>query len=232
MQNSGKSITASTNSHASSSTITPATTYRPNPALPPYVRQQNEAMGKFAAVWNQHFSGEPSRQIHPPKMQFTAPEQFLEEFTKSPLDITTLSGDWPFPWAYYDEPSNREALLLGRTAHNQLLAAECIYAGLSLNQGFQNYPTQKFEDAWKADVWPDHGWGGNHGLLTDQVYHDYYARSKTLSDQILGGVGSEMASRAARHQTIRSRLLSSILSPGRGLTRLNVNFVLRRVGPI
>jgi alpha-mannosidase len=170
----------------------------PQPGLPPYVRQQNEAMGKFAAVWNQHFSGESSRHIQPPKMQFTAPEQFLEEFTRSPLDITTLSGDWPFPWAYYDEPSNREALLLGRTAHNQLLAAECIYAGLSLHQGFQNYPTQKFEDAWKADVWPDHGWGGNHGLLTDQVYHDYYARSKMLSDQILGGAGSEMANRAAR----------------------------------
>jgi alpha-mannosidase len=170
----------------------------PQPSLPPYVRQQNEAMGKFAAVWNRQFSSESSRHIHPPKMQFTAPEQFLEEFTQSPLDITTLSGDWPFPWAYYDEPSNREALLRGRTAHNQLIAAECIYAGLSLHQGFQNYPTQKLEDAWKADVWPDHGWGGNHGLLTDQVYHDYYARSKMLSDKILGGVGSEMANRAAR----------------------------------
>ena len=169
----------------------------PQRSLPPYVGQQNEAMGKFAAIWNQHFGAEPSRHIHPPRMQFTAPEQFLEEFTQSPLDITTLSGDWPFPWAYYDEPSNREALLLGRTAHNQLLAAECIYAGLSLNHGFQNYPTQKFADAWKANVWPDHGWGGNHGLLTDQVYHEYYARSRTLADEILAGVGSEMASRAA-----------------------------------
>jgi alpha-mannosidase len=170
----------------------------PQPALPPYVRKQNEAMGKFAAIWNQHFRDNPGRQIHPPEMLFTAPEQFLDEFTKSPLDITTLAGDWPFPWAYYDEPSNREALLLGRAAHNQLLTAERIYAGLGLDQGFQNYPVQMFEDAWKADVWPDHGWGGNHGLLTDQVYRDYYTRSKTLSDQILGGVGSAMASRAAR----------------------------------
>ena len=169
----------------------------PQPALPPYVRKQNEAMGKFAAIWNQHFSDNPGRQIHPPEMLFTAPEQFLDEFTKSPLDITTLAGDWPFAWAYYDEPSNREALLLGRTAHNQLLTAERIYAGLGVDQGFQNYPGQMFEDAWKADVWPDHGWGGNHGLLTDQVYRDHYTRSKKLSDQILGGVGSAMASRAS-----------------------------------
>ncbi len=31
----------------------------PQPSLPPYVKQQNEAMEKFAAVWNRHFSGEP-----------------------------------------------------------------------------------------------------------------------------------------------------------------------------
>ena len=144
------------------------------------------------------FSAEPSRQIHPPKMLFTAPEQFLDDFTTSPLDITTLAGDWPFAWAYYDEPSNREALLLARTAHNQLLAAERIYAALSLTHGFQNYPTQKFEDAWKANVWPDHGWGGNHGLLTDAVYAESYGRSKTLSDQLLGEAGSQIASQAQR----------------------------------
>ncbi len=170
----------------------------PQPALPPYVKEQNETMAKFATSWNQHFSNQPGRQIHPPKMLFTAPEQFLDEFTKSPLDITTLAGDWPFAWAYYDEPSNREALLLGRTAHNQLLAAEMIYAGLSLNQGFHNYPTQKFEDAWKADVWPDHGWGGNQGLLTDAVYAKSYERSKTLSDQLLGEVTSRIASLAPK----------------------------------
>ncbi len=168
----------------------------PQPSLPPYVRQQNEAMENFAAAWNRHFSGEPSRQIHPPKLLFTAPEQFLDDFTKSPLDITTLAGDWPFAWAYYDEPSNREALLLGRTAHNQLLAAERIYAALSLTRGFQNYPTQRFEDAWKANVWPDHGWGGNHGLLTDAVYAESYGRSKTLSDQLLAEAGSQMAGQA------------------------------------
>jgi alpha-mannosidase len=170
----------------------------PQPSLPPYARKQNEAMGKFAAVWNKYFASDSRRQIHPPKMLFTTPEAFLDEFTKYRLDIVTLSGDWPFAWAYYDEPGNREALLLGRTAHNQLLTAERIYAGLALNQGFQNYPAQKFEDAWRADVWPDHGWGGSHGTLTDEVYHKSYARSKMLSDQILSSVGSKMANLVAR----------------------------------
>jgi alpha-mannosidase len=170
----------------------------PQPGLPPYVREQNDAMEKFAAIWNKRFSSDPRRQVHPPKMLFTTPEAFLDEFTKYPLDVVTLTGDWPFAWAYYDEPSNREALLSGRIAHNQLLTAERIYAGLALNQGFHSYPARKFEDAWKADVWPDHGWGGRNGTQTDEVYHKSYAHSKMLSDQILSGVGSQMAIRVAR----------------------------------
>ncbi|MHB1952433.1 MAG: glycoside hydrolase family 38 N-terminal domain-containing protein [Sulfobacillus sp.] len=170
----------------------------PQPSLPPYARKQNAAMVEFADIWNKHFQGDANQQIHPPKLLFSTPEAFLDAFTKHPLDVVTLSGDWPFAWAYYDEPGNREALLLGRTAHNQLLTAERMYAGLALNSGFQKYPAQKFEDAWKADVWPDHGWGGNHGTLTDEVYHESYAHSKVLSDQILSGIGSDMAHRVAR----------------------------------
>jgi len=58
------------------------TTYRPNPACR-LCRQQNEAMGKFAAVWNQHFSGNPAAIFARPRCNSCA-EQFLEEFTKSP----------------------------------------------------------------------------------------------------------------------------------------------------
>lgn len=78
----------------------------PQPALPPYARDQNEAMKKFAAAWNDHFASQPERQIHPPEISFTTAEVFLDEFTKQPLDITTLRGDWPSAWTYYDEPSN------------------------------------------------------------------------------------------------------------------------------
>ncbi|MGH9397514.1 MAG: glycosyl hydrolase-related protein [Terriglobia bacterium] len=165
----------------------------PQPALPPYVRVENQASERFAAAWNNNFPGKTNRQIHPPRMLFTTPEAFLDEFTKHPLDITTLRGDWPFSWAYYDEPSNREGLLLGRKAHNELLAAERLYAGLGVDHGFPDYPASEFEAAWKANTWPDHGWGGNHGTVTDKVYNDSYAKSKTLADQIASNVGSKVA---------------------------------------
>jgi alpha-mannosidase len=166
----------------------------PQPVLPPYAREQNAAMQRFAATWNEHFAARPQRQIHPPHMVFVEPEGFLDEFSKHPLDITTLRGDWPFSWAYYDEPSNREGLLLGREAHNELLAAERLLSGLAENEGFGEYPETTLTKAWKANCWPDHGWGGNRGVVTDSVYVASYAKSKRLADKLLGGVGSKVAS--------------------------------------
>ncbi|MGH9445319.1 MAG: glycosyl hydrolase-related protein, partial [Terriglobia bacterium] len=164
----------------------------PQPALPPYTRQQNSAMQRFAENWNQQRPAEP---IHPPKMVFVTPEEYLDEFTQHPLDITTLKGDWPFSWAYYDEPSNREGLLAGREAHNRLLIAERIFAGLSLEEGFHDYPQQTFTEAWRANCWPDHGWGGNRGIVTDSVYVASYDKSKKLADELLSAAGQRLAKR-------------------------------------
>jgi alpha-mannosidase len=173
----------------------------PQPSLPPYTRQQNAAMGRFAENWNRQ---NPSTPIHPPKMVFVTPEGFLDNFSKHPLDITTLKGDWPFSWAYYDEPSNREALLAGRLAHNRLLVAERIFASLSLEEGFPNYPQQQFTDAWRANCWPDHGWGGNRGIVTDAVYNASYEKSRQLADELLAKAGSRLL------KTIQKRLSDQI----------------------
>ncbi len=171
----------------------------PQPALPPYAREQNEAMKRFAAAWNDHFRSNPERQIHPPEITFVQPEGFLDDFTKHPLNITTLRGDWPFSWTYYDEPGNREPLLAGRVAHNQLLAAETLHTALGVGNGFADYPMKTLEETWKANCWPDHGWGGNQGLLTDAVYAQSYFKSKELSQKLLSDAGSKIAAGVKRN---------------------------------
>jgi alpha-mannosidase len=170
----------------------------PQPALPPYASEQNQAMKKFAAAWNEHFASQPERQIHPPEITFVSAEGFLDNFTKRPLDITMLRGDWPFAWTYYDEPGNREALLAGRIAHNQLLAAERLYTGLGLAAGLANYPASALAEGWQANCWPDHGWGGNQGLLTDAVYHKSYFKSQEISQKILSDAGAALSAGVKR----------------------------------
>jgi alpha-mannosidase len=167
----------------------------PQPEIVPYARRENARMQAFAKVWNAHFAGEKSSHIDPPRIGFTTPEKYLDALEKEPVELTTLRGEWPMNWAYYDEPSNRKALLDGRHAHNELLAAERAFAAAGTVEGFAGYPVAKFEAAWQANLWPDHGWGGNRGVETDQVYADSYAKSKRIAAELLASAGAKLAPR-------------------------------------
>jgi alpha-mannosidase len=164
----------------------------PQPELPRYVQDQKAAMARFAEKWNDHYASDTARQIHPPRIQFTCLEEFFDEFTRHPLNITTLKGDWPLNWAYYDEPGHREGLLTGRLAHNRLLSAERIYTGLAVSEGFEDYPQKEFTDAWMTNCWPDHGWGGNLGLQTDAVFVASYEKSLQMADQLIAKAGAKL----------------------------------------
>lgn len=170
----------------------------PQPELLPYAREQNEAMKRFAQKWNEHFAGQPQRQIDPPCIAFAEVEGFLDEFTKQAANFQALKGDWPFSWTYYDEPSHREGLLAGREGHNRLLAAERFYAPLTHFVGFGVYPDKEFAAGWQANCWPDHGWGGTHGIVTDAVYVASYQKSKDIADRLLGEVGARAAALVPR----------------------------------
>ena len=107
----------------------------PQPALPPYVKEQNEAMAKFATVWNQHFSNQPARQItrrrccslHPssswtssPKPHWISPPWQATGPLPGPITTNPVTGkrySWGGPLTISCWPRNN-------------------YAALSLNQGF------------------------------------------------------------------------------------------------
>ena len=166
--------------------------YLPPPNdLIPYVHKQNEAMNKFAALWNSHYAGKPEQQISPPKLKFVEPTEILEEVSAHDLNMETVKGEWPLNWVYYDEPANREALLAGRQGHNRLLTAERLLAGLGLAEGWDSYPQKALDEVWQANCWPDHGWGGNRGILTDAVYAESYQKSRQLADKVLAAAGSK-----------------------------------------
>ena len=167
----------------------------PQPEIVPYVRRENARMQAFAKVWNANFPGDSARRIDPPRIAFTTPEKYLDALENEPVELPTLRGEWPMAWAYYDEPSNREALLDGRHAHNDLLAAERAWATAGAVQGFAGYPADKFQEAWRALLWPDHGWGGNRGLEGDRIYADSYAESRRLAVELLAGACAKLAPR-------------------------------------
>jgi alpha-mannosidase len=157
----------------------------PCPELIPYVKKQNETMAAFSRQWNTHFQAEPSKQIAPPVIKFTEPNEALSNFFgKGLLNIETVKGDYPMSWAYYDEPGHREGLLMGRKGHNALIQAEELYSILNSIHSTAQYPKEKFDEGWLANCWPDHGWGGNRGIVGDQVCVDSYAKSFRIGSEL------------------------------------------------
>ncbi|MBZ5561511.1 MAG: hypothetical protein LAP13_03730, partial [Acidobacteriia bacterium] len=63
-----------------------------------------------------------------------------------------------------------------------LVAAEEFWTLRNLlSHGAERYPTESFDQAWMAQIYPDHGFGGFNGDLTDAVFE-----SKEKEAQILG----------------------------------------------
>jgi hypothetical protein len=158
----------------------------PNPEYLPFVKEQNLMSRNFAAAWNLQHTFTPEQQTHPPVLQFTNPEEMLNQVFQAPgIHLETMKGEWPNAWAYYDEPGNREALLNGRKAHNTLLSAEKLFSFLKMVDPAVAYPKCAFDSAWRANCWPDHGWGGGKGLITDSIYHASYETSRIIADSLL-----------------------------------------------
>jgi len=168
----------------------------PCPELIPFVKMQNEVMTQFAEKWNTYYKNAPDKQINPPKMKFVEPNEALKDFFgKTELNIETVKGDYPLSWAYYDEPGHREGLLMGRKGHNTLIKAEGLFANLNAIDPAVSYLKDKFDEGWLANCWPDHGWGGNRGILGDQVCVDSYAKSLKVGESLAREAESQLLSR-------------------------------------
>jgi alpha-mannosidase len=165
----------------------------PCPDIIPFAKNQNIAMKKFASVWNENFKNDPSKQINPSTIRFVEPEGVLNEiFGKGELNIETLKGDWPMTWAYYDEPGNREGLLMGRKGLNELLKAESMFSWLNLLDKSNIYPKEIIAGGWLANCWPDHGWGGNRGTVTDSFYVASYEKSLQIGKSLTNSAGKHL----------------------------------------
>ncbi|MEJ2616142.1 MAG: glycoside hydrolase family 38 C-terminal domain-containing protein [Ignavibacteriaceae bacterium] len=51
------------------------------------------------------------------------------------------------------------------------------------------------EKAWEAKIYPDHGWGGKNGDITDAVFHNKFIYAKNQAEKILSVTLNDIASR-------------------------------------
>ncbi|MBA3873012.1 MAG: alpha-mannosidase, partial [Anaerolineae bacterium] len=121
-----------------------------------------------------------------PKLQYSTPEQFLDAINAARPPLEELCGERPNIWLYIHGPTHHRAITAKREAGVLLPAAEMFWTiDALLEKSFAKYPVQAFNRAWTNTIYDDHGWGGNNGHITDEVFRQKLERARDLSEDLL-----------------------------------------------
>lgn len=136
-------------------------------------------------------------------VRYSSAREFFESVKASKSSFDTIVGERPDPWLYIHGPSHHWAISASREAGILLPAAETFATvNCLLGGSFDHYPTREFFDSWKAACFPDHGWGGKNGHITDALFKEKleYARDKgqQILDRSLAGIASRVRTEKAK----------------------------------
>ncbi len=145
--------------------------------------------------------------ISVPKIKIATATDFFRAMLADKPKLNVLSGERPDVWVYIHGPSHEKALTASREGDILLTEAEKFATANALLDGsFRNYPADQLRRAWEAKVYPDHGWGGKHGDITDDTFRRKFDYARSVGKKVLGENLDEIASRV-RTETGKGRPL-------------------------
>jgi alpha-mannosidase len=138
-------------------------------------------MNDFIAEWNSKIS----RKYRMPVMQYSTIESFMDEVAKGKLKIEPMVGERPNVWFYKTGPSHHQTLQAGRDAWRTLTEAEEFSSfGAILSKTVNSADAGLLHAAWKEAIYPDHGWGGQRGAITDSTFFAKFLYADKTARQV------------------------------------------------
>ena len=112
----------------------------------------------------------------------------------SKANFEEIRGERPNEWLYIHGPTHEKALTASRKANRMLVTAEKFSSINSIvNDNLADYPQEQFASAWSKAIYPDHGWGGKHGDLTDLTFRKGFESALNISEDISSNAISSIA---------------------------------------
>ena len=134
--------------------------------------------------------------VNLPRFKITSTPEFFRILLDQKPELPKITGERPAVWLYIHGPSHEKALKASREADILLPVAEKLSTINALIDGsFANYPQERLNKAWEAKIFPDHGWGGKHGDITDDYYLSKYVFAKEEAEKIVDQNLNELASK-------------------------------------
>jgi alpha-mannosidase len=121
-----------------------------------------------------------------PEFKIASTPEFFESLTAQNPNYINIKGERPAVWLYIHGPSHQKAIKASREGDILLTQAEKFATASALVSGtFANYPETQLRNAWEAKIYPDHGWGGKNGDITDAWFQSKYEFAKAEAEKIL-----------------------------------------------
>ncbi|MEW5900589.1 MAG: alpha-L-fucosidase [Acidobacteriota bacterium] len=147
--------------------------------------------GPLITLWNSSHPGST--------MRYSSARSFFENLVEPDPDFERIMGERPNLWLYIHGPTHHWAISSQREAGVLLPAAEIFGTIASLLEGsFDNYPEDRMEDAWMASIYPDHGWGGKEGQITDRLFRNKYEFARDEGREMLETALRRIAAKVKR----------------------------------
>jgi alpha-mannosidase len=125
--------------------------------------------GSLIGLWNGGRSAKGTNRD--PGMVYSSAAHFFAALDRTSPDFDRIIGERPNIWLYIHGPTHHWAISAQREAGMILPAAEIFNSIVCLLRGdMASYPSSKMEEAWMAAIYPDHGWGGKEGQVTDRLF--------------------------------------------------------------
>lgn len=133
--------------------------------------------------------------VNLPKFEYATADNFFNTLDKSTSLLPEIQGERPNVWLYIHGPSHERAITASRKGDIMLPAAEMMSSYQAMVSGsFTAYPVEAINAAWKAKIYPDHGWGGNEGVMTDNEFHRKYEYALSEAEKVIERQSTLLAS--------------------------------------
>jgi len=146
----------------------------------------SEFIGNWNAFDTLKDKKEKDHEVFLPKMELRTMDEYMPMAEKNATQIDTIMGERPNVWVYIHGPSHHNALTASRKASKLLPAAEkFLTVAHRIDPKKIQYPYEAFDEAWQSKIYPDHGWGGHDGDVTDNLFESNLVKSMTMGESLL-----------------------------------------------
>lgn len=125
----------------------------------------DKALSQFIETWNDQSEHIASAHGIDAKLEYGTADSYVRMMEESgTLDnLPVVRGEMPNPWLYIHGPGHHKTVDALRRGASALVTAEQLHA-------LRGTSASGLAPAWKDHIYIDHGFGGLHGIGTDEVF--------------------------------------------------------------